>query len=716
MSTLVEVLSGTTPTNALSGVKRPLLGNPTGVPSQKPAFRGAPNEPGNPIKAPKLAPSNRQDRGTNVTIPVARVTALTSIAIDKGRVSPGDVVFVCKTPACDWFNSARPKSGPGPIGEVFVNLYGIDGVNRMLAGMVNGTSKWKIGYNLFDESTAGSWEREFLGYTDPREKLEVLKMFDLDGIVLNNEEPYSFETTSGERDATVFNNVVQGHAHVNNGFLSYESSSGIELYARNFASDAFSGSMPMTSERMDQTWHSKVGFDFIASYTNRYTEYPHQMFDRSPRVLDRAYVILRKYNVLKDILEEKTKNMTDVAKKKAKMDTIFKNMNVLDEDGKKVPYEKARFLSFVQYMPCTSRAFQLYRDNQEAGLVKDGFGSGKMRARVERNGITKNERNGKMDAVRNMDIEMCIGAYCIGKIVDASAARAERHRFAPVNSSYRMQVAVKVTWHNKWKPKPEDAEDEYDKKSESPLLLDPGDREENSPFRTFVAYKRSKSLGELECLSMEPLASPWKLTVGSAIPTLTNVNGNSIMSATVDLGDSTLARPPQPSITAIADRTAAPPAASTAAPTAAPAARPAPTAAPTAAPVAAPTAAPPVPTAAPAAPTAPPPGVDRSVLVPTAAPPRSKADGKKPVGSSSSKKASALVDETIARVTGAAPVAPVAPVAPKPVSASRDTVVDSVFDKIFGPQGTVPARSDAPSPTPSSGSESAPKTFSRRSR
>lgn len=712
MSTLVEVLSGTTPTNALSGVKRPLLGNPTGVPSQKPAFRGAPNEPGNPIKAPKLAPSNRQDRGTNVTIPVARVTALTSIAIDKGRLSPGDVVFVCKTPACDWFNSGSKKSGPGPIGEVFVNLYGIDGVNRMLAGMVNGTSKWKIGYNLFDESTAGSWESEFLGYTDPREKLEVLKMFDLDGIVLNNEEPYSFETTSGERDATVFNNVVQGHAHVNNGFLSYESSSGIELYARNFASDAFSGSMPMTSERMDQTWHSKVGFDFIASYTNRYTEYPHQMFDRSPRVLDRAYVILRKYNVLKDILEAKTKNMTDVAKKKAKMETIFKNMNVLDEDGKKVQYEKASSLYFVQYMPCTSRAFQLYRDHQEAGLVKDGFGSGKMKARVERNGITKNERKGKMDAVRNMDIEMCIGAYCIGKIVDASAARAERHRFAPVNSSYRMQVAVKVTWHNKWKPKLNPmlvGGNDYEKKSETPLLLDATDKAENSPFRKFVAYKRSKSLGELECLTSPDL---WEIREGEAEP---RAFGSGI-TFTDDKDVPTLARPPQPSITAIADRTAAPPAASTAAPTAAPAARPAPTAAPTAAPVAAPTAAPPVPTAAPAAPTAPPPGVDRSVLVPTAAPPRSKADGKKPVGSSSSKKASALVDETIARVTGAAPVAPVAPVAPKPVSASRDTVVDSVFDKIFGPQGTVPARSDAPSPTPSSGSESAPKTFSRRSR
>ena len=70
MSTLVEVLSGGSAANALTGVKRPLLGNPTTVPTQPPAFRGAPNEPGKAIKVPKLSGGNRQDRGTNVTLDI----------------------------------------------------------------------------------------------------------------------------------------------------------------------------------------------------------------------------------------------------------------------------------------------------------------------------------------------------------------------------------------------------------------------------------------------------------------------------------------------------------------------------------------------------------------------------------------------------------------------------------------------------------------------
>ena len=178
MATLVGVLTDATP--ALSGVKRSLLGNPTTVPSQKPAFRGVANEPGDPIKVPKLSPGNRQDRGTNVTIPVARVTALTSIAIDKGRLSPGDVVFVCTTPACDWFPSKKNPHAASPSGDVFVNLYGIDGVNRILAGSIKGSSTWKVGFNLYQSKTADGdaklFQGDFEGYDDPRTKLDALKM------------------------------------------------------------------------------------------------------------------------------------------------------------------------------------------------------------------------------------------------------------------------------------------------------------------------------------------------------------------------------------------------------------------------------------------------------------------------------------------------------------------------------------------------------------
>ena len=572
------------------------------------------------------------------------------------------------------------------------------------------------------DGDAKLFQGDFEGYDDPRTKLDALKMFDLDGIVLNNEEPYSFETTSGERDATVFNNVVQGHAPVNNGFLSYKSHSGMELYARNFESDAFSGSMPMTSEHADSTWHSKVGFDFVAAYTNRYTEYPHQMFDRSARVLDRVYVILRRYNVFKDILEEKTKNEPP-STRPAKMRAIFDGMKVQGKNGEPVPYKEANKLWFVQYMPCTSRAFQLYRDSDAANRFVGGNSKqrAKMRehapglaARVQRLGLKKGMGmpESKMDAVREDDLRNCIGAYCIGKIVDASAAAAERHRFAPVNSSYRMQVSVKVSWHNMWKPF-DDTERKFTSKLAHRQLLEYPEKKDGSAFRRYAGYRRSKSLSELE--SIMPLQR-FRAKYDNPQPQINEpLMDDSIMEADVHLDVET---PPQASLTAIADRTAAPtaPAAQSVppgvdqtllVPSAAPAAvaaAPEAVAAPVAAVPETPTAATPAATPA-AVPTAVPAAVPAAAL-------KSKAEGKKTVGSS--KKSSALVDETIARMTK--PPAPV-PTPPAPAATtSKDTVVDSVFDKIFGPQGTVPPRSDAPSPTPSSGSESAPKTFSRRSR
>jgi len=93
-----------------------------------------------------------------------------------------------------------------------------------------------------------------------------------------------------------------------------------------------------------------------------------------------------------------------------------------------------------------------------------------------------------------------------------------------------------------------------------------------------------------------------------------------------------------------------------------------------------------------------------------------------------------MVDETIraSRANAKATAAPVR-VAPPPVPSAPSTsaapakarasggVVDDVFNTIFGPQPTAaparsPAMAGATSPTPSSGSETGPRAFSRRSR
>jgi len=304
---LLGVLSQGSISNPLTGVKRSLIGNPTSLPSQLPAFRGVPNEPGKPVKAPKLSSGNRTDRGTNVTVPVARVTSLTSIALTSGRLSPGDVCFVRRTPA--GFSGAKggyggSNSHMGTAAHM-LDMFGIDGVNRMLSGSPNGMRTWQIGYNLVksDGATTVTHSTELMGLkgADGTPALKVLFEHRLDGVIMSNEEPHSFAPT-GERDSALFNIAVRGHAATNNGFMDYDHNSAVELYARGKDPLAYIETMRIGSERAADTWHGKIGYDFVAAYTGTYSEFPLQMFDRKARPLDSAYLILRKYNLEDDVI------------------------------------------------------------------------------------------------------------------------------------------------------------------------------------------------------------------------------------------------------------------------------------------------------------------------------------------------------------------------------------------------------------------------------
>ena len=82
----------------LSGYRQVANGRPSAVDGSLPVFRGARNTPGSAVEAPEIRTSyNRQDRGTNVVIPYARVVPLSHLE-NVGRVNPGDVVFhsVCR--------------------------------------------------------------------------------------------------------------------------------------------------------------------------------------------------------------------------------------------------------------------------------------------------------------------------------------------------------------------------------------------------------------------------------------------------------------------------------------------------------------------------------------------------------------------------------------------------------------------------------------------
>jgi 3-keto-L-gulonate-6-phosphate decarboxylase len=511
MSTLVEVVTQGSISNALTGVKRPLQGNPTSVPSQLPAFRGVPNTPGNAIKAPKLSAGNRSDRGTNVLTPVARVTALTSIGINNGRLSPGDVAFVRRTPG----GYARANYGPSYHGQSagvghMTDMFGVDGVNRFLSGTLNGARVWKLGDNLIDTNTTAIDDATNLFGIDPattKPYLSCLREYRLDGVVLSNEEPYSFMPT-GERDATVFNIGIKGAAPVNNGFMTYDAHSPTEMYARGADPMAYGETMRIGSERAGDTWHGKIGYDFVAAYTSVYTEYPLQMFGRDVQPLDTVYLLLRKLNLEDDVVAPRVKALVEgtvlrivggkptvvpeylndgAARAAVLASMVVKGVNGSRVDLTATTADGRRGMVFFQYMPCSSRAFVkyhqtlrlvdaalspadkvrfaglnlLYAEDDSKNGAKGMYALGRrdnyarkgdlrdlLQARRDAylTGAYQKDRMHTHDTVRFLDILMCAGAWKVGTVIDTRSARATPYANGPTNASYRMTVVMDPEW------------------------------------------------------------------------------------------------------------------------------------------------------------------------------------------------------------------------------------------------------------------------------
>ena len=511
MSTLVEVITQGAISGTLTGVKRP-LSLPTAIPTQLPAFRGVPNEPGNAIKAPKLIAGNRSDRGTNVLTPIARVTALTSIGINNGRLSPGDVAFVRRTPGGYLKAIDGPSAGIGHM----VDMFGIDGVNRFLSGTLNGARVWQLGNNMIDsidtvidDTTNLFGNAPAILAQPPKPYLSALREYQFDGVILSNEEPYSF-LPNGGRDATIFNVGIKGAAPVNNGFMTYDTHAPTELYARGADPLAYGETLRIGSERAGDTWHGKTGYDFVAAYTSVYTEYPLQMFGRDIQPLDSAYLILRKFNLLDDVVVPRVKALLEqtmtIIKNGSSVATspydspararsaVLSQIRVKDADGIFLNMTSAewstdaqlRAMVFFQYMPCSSRAFVKYHQTLKIvdaavdaaspgkfnGLLHNARGSGNpvtglgslgavrdnyarnetlaelLRARINVyvGGVYKQDRMNNHDPVRFLDLLLCAGAWKLGKIIDTRSARGTPYGNGPTNGSYRCSIVLDIEW------------------------------------------------------------------------------------------------------------------------------------------------------------------------------------------------------------------------------------------------------------------------------
>ena len=545
MATLLETIAPIIDPHA--GVKRSLSGNPTGLPSNDPGFRGISNEPGNAIKAPKLNNGNRPNRGTNITIPYARVTPIESINVFSGRLSPGDVVFIKRDPVG---YVAAPNSIQGKfthrtepldahsLGST-VCMRGLNAVNNELCGDLGGSRIWQIGVNLVKSDTLDELRMTNIFGQNIFQQLSVLSQYSLDGVIMSSDAQQAHRVTASQNDAIVFNVAIKGPAQTNNGFMSYDSHEASPLYARlggaaSTAADPVN--LTVTSQYAQTTWHGRIGAnDYVAALTNTFTEFPKQMFDRKARITDRCYVILRAYNLGKEI--ERRKKATGKT-------TIASRIVVVDNDGVTVNSRDYNKLWFVQYMTTTSRYFQHHKylktqyqtypvdeptdPSKIYTSAPDEASMGKPFSIVHSNGefkqvatekkrklpvsvpsaVTLPERD-KLASARGIDIENVVGAWHLGTIIDTNSSQAAAHQHGPVLASYRLTVNVDVKWlpykHNIDNQKGIDGK----KQLHHPLSrVDKKLKAKDKEFRNYIGTVQRRTLCELEALACSNSAPP----------------------------------------------------------------------------------------------------------------------------------------------------------------------------------------------------------------
>jgi len=470
-------------------MKRSLQGSPASIPNNLPAFRGKKlAAPDKNVKVPKLTQGNRPNEGSNIAIPYNRICPLEFLSGWSGRLSPGDVAFVSKYPP--GFLSANSGGTNGTA--TMARVIGVDGVNRLLHGEGN-PDGWVLGDNVLGVP-AGTSPMAIL---DPEQLggfkgLSTLNGIRLDGIIKSNDEPYAF-TSSGSRDAVVFNTIIQGPTLCNNGFLMYDprGNPGYRMMAdpKDGDVDAMGGvlengptgggtplrtveSHPRGSVeggyhlgsaggagqtgRVGSQWLNGTGqYDYVASFTGTFSTYPTQMFDRSVEPMNTLYLGLRAWK-MSDRVKGKVRESADLAPGSA----VLTGMDCY----------------FFQVVPFASRKAYLCQkveDDHVKEIAEKEAATGTPLSEAEKTAIrtavrgrmsarTPSHKRGEkksrfdddlFDAVRTVDLKNMVGAWTVGRVLDVKAMRNTSYEGGPADSSFALTVDVQTCWRNAL-PKP----------------------------------------------------------------------------------------------------------------------------------------------------------------------------------------------------------------------------------------------------------------------
>ena len=181
------------------------------------------------IKAPAIQNSkNRNDRGTNVTIPYARTCPIEH-SRDLGRIAPGDVVFTSRyqvnvshvghrqerVVGIDFLNEQLGNDDRTKPPRSAINSNWVIGKTVLLGGVTSGGVVTSGGLNA--ESVSENFDTLGSIMADNWREASFLRDWCCDGIVLSNDEPHA-HTSNGSNDVQQFNICIQGSSRCNNGY------------------------------------------------------------------------------------------------------------------------------------------------------------------------------------------------------------------------------------------------------------------------------------------------------------------------------------------------------------------------------------------------------------------------------------------------------------------------------------------------------------------
>ena len=425
MATPVVAVSSAPTYGGLTGYKRSLLGKPTQVPSNLPAFRGRNATPGGEVRAPAIQNSkNRNDRGTNVAIPYARICPIDHTQ-DLGRIARGDVCFVSRTQVTTHHvNMSRQER---VVGLDFLNRTLGNNMSQVPQGMV-AHPNWSVGRTVLlgARKKKGANDDSFGNViADNWREATVLRDFVLDGIVMSNDEPHA-HVSNGTNDVQQFNICVQGPTTVNNGFVDWMGQ-GVEAGPRS------------VNERHGYGREGRVAI----GGTPYYQSFPMQMFDRKVMPLSTLYVglIATKRELTPDMKKELLKNSPHLLPGMVDYD-------VLDPSSSD-PNNPDTFYTF-KFVCFSDRAarqgggdFSIHKPDD----WKYAEPPSKKQRPVHKDDVERGDRN--FDPYEPMSVTEyrgMVGAWKVGRVLDTAASRRDTYSGGPIDTAQQLTVNVFLEW------------------------------------------------------------------------------------------------------------------------------------------------------------------------------------------------------------------------------------------------------------------------------